>query len=287
MSLLSPQLQAFIAIAKCKTVHGAADVVHLTQTAVTQRIRTLEAKLKTSLFTRTRRGMLLTPEGEALLRYCHAVHEIEGEALAQIKGAGVETEIQMAISGPTSIMHSRIMPQCFPLLKKFPHLLLQFDINDVESGAKKLRNGFVQLAVVPREEVAPEMMSKLLKSERYVLVCSKQWKNRKLHDIIQHERIVDFDHSDQLTYQYLKHFNLLESARHDRHFANRTEGLAMMLMAGLGYGLLTTEFSKPYLDKGQLIMLNGGKMYENVMALAWYTRPEPPQYFSALINAIN
>ena len=53
MSLLSPQLQAFLAVANCKTVHGAAANIHLTQTAVTQRIRSLERLLKTTLFLST------------------------------------------------------------------------------------------------------------------------------------------------------------------------------------------------------------------------------------------
>ncbi len=83
MSLLSPQLQAFQAIVKYKTVHAAADTLNVTQTAVTQRIRALEEKLRVTLFIRTRRGMLLTSEGEALLRYCQAVRDIEGEALAK------------------------------------------------------------------------------------------------------------------------------------------------------------------------------------------------------------
>ena len=68
MSLLSPQLQAFLKVAEQKTVHGAADKLFLTQTAVTQRIRTLETSLGTTLFIRTRRGMALTSEGGALLR---------------------------------------------------------------------------------------------------------------------------------------------------------------------------------------------------------------------------
>src|SRR5205809_339521 len=119
MSLLSPQLQAFIAIAKLKTVHAAANVIHITKTAVTQRIHSLESKLGTTLFTRTRRGMLLTPEGEALLRYCIVAPELEGEALAHIQGAGADTEIRINITGPSSIMHSPSIPPCFPVMQAF------------------------------------------------------------------------------------------------------------------------------------------------------------------------
>jgi LysR family transcriptional regulator (chromosome initiation inhibitor) len=286
MSLISPQLQAFMAVAKYKTVHAASSVVHITQTAVTQRIHALEAKLGTTLFTRTRRGMMLTPEGEALLRYCYAVNEIEGEALAKIKGAGIDSEIRITITGPSSIMRARIIPQCYSVIKKFPHLLVHFDINDLETRVRSLRAGESQLAVIRQEDVAPEMQHKTLLPERYVLVCTSAWKKRKLRDIIESEHIVDYDPSDQMTFNYLKHFDLFNLVKHERHFANRTDALAMMLEAGYGYGVLTTEFSNPYIQKNQLMVLNSGKIYKTNMVLAWYDRPEPPRYFSALINAI-
>lgn len=286
MSLLSPQLQAFIAIAQQKTVHGAADILHITQTAVTQRIRALESSLLTTLFIRTRRGMMLTPEGEALLRYCNAVRELEGEALAKITKTGIDTAVNICISGPTSIMSSRVIPQCLPVLKKFPNLLMHFDVNDIEDRVKTLRSGVCQFALLKQEDLAPEMESKNLKAERYVLVCSSAWKNRKLKDILQTERIIDYDPTDMMTYDYLKHYGLFEYVNHERYFVNRTDALAMMLTQGLGYGVLTTEFSKPYIDNKQLIFLNSGKIFENNMALAWYARHEPPTYFTALINAI-
>lgn len=95
MSLLSPQLEAFQAVAENKTVHGAAKTLGLTQTGVTQRIRTLEGSLGTTLFVRSRRGMLMTNEGEALLRYCLASRDLEGPVLAQIQHAGKKSTIDI------------------------------------------------------------------------------------------------------------------------------------------------------------------------------------------------
>ncbi|MCM0606619.1 MAG: LysR family transcriptional regulator [Xanthomonadaceae bacterium] len=48
MSLRSPQLEAFLSVAKSKTVHGAAKDLGITQTGVTQRIRALEGSLSTT-----------------------------------------------------------------------------------------------------------------------------------------------------------------------------------------------------------------------------------------------
>lgn len=287
MSLLSPQLEAFIAVVNYGTVHGAAKEICLTQTAVTQRIHTLEARLKTTLFTRTRRGMKLTSEGEALLRYCNAAKDLEGEALAKIKGAAVDSEIQICITGPTSIMHSRIIPKCCAILPEFPNLLMYFDVNDKENRHLALRTDQCQFAILQVEDVEPEMESKILKPEKYVLVCSATWKKRPLKDIITNERIIDYDPSDKMTFNYLKHFNLFVNARHDRHFANRTELMAMMIKQGLGYGVLAKEFATPYIEQQELAILNNGRIYENEIVLAWYKRPEPPKYFTALINAIS
>ncbi len=286
MSLLSPQLIAFMAVAQHKTVYGAADGLYLTQTAVTQRIKTLEAALKTTLFIRTRRGMKLTPEGEALLRYCQRAKELEGETLAQIQGAGVATEIELTISAPTSITRSRLLPACVPIMKTFPNLLIHFHVEDREHRHQALRAAQADLIILREEHLMPEMTCKKLVAEEYVLVASSAWKDRTLTNIIKNERIIDFDETDQITFDYLKQYDLFSLAQHSRYFVNRTEDLAYMVAQGMGYTTLAKEFVLPYVQSKELIILNKGKTYDLLPILAWFDRPEPPEYFSALIKAI-
>ncbi len=183
-------------------------------------------------------------------------------------------------------MGSRIIPQCIPVIKEFPKLQLHFDINDVENRIKSVRSGEAQFAIVQQADVPAEMCKKKLNPEDYVLVCAPSWKKRTLYDIIQNERIIDFDPTDQITFNYLKKHRLFSKARHDRHFANRIESLALMIIEGAGYGVLTKEFSEHYVKDRKLILLNEGRVYENEIALVWYERPEPPHYFSALIDAM-
>ncbi len=252
MSLLGPQLDAFLAVTKHKTVHGAARVIHLTQTAVTQRIRTLERMLKTTLFIRTRRGMLLTQEGEALLRYCHAAQVLEGETLASLVGAGLETEVTVTISAPTSMMRARIIPACLSIIKTFTKLLIHFDVDDIEHRHQKLRAGQSDFVIIQEEHLAREMQFKKLTPEQYVLVSSYHWKKRRLKDIIQNERIIDFDPADKMTFDYLKQYNLFDIAQHGRYFVNRTDDLALLVAEGVGYTILAKEFAMPYVENKQL-----------------------------------
>lgn len=286
MTLQSPQLEAFMAIVKHKTVHAAADAIALTQTAVTQRILGLEHQLKTTLFIRSRRGMQLTPEGEALLRYCEAAKELEGEAMAKIQGHHDSTTVTITITGPITLMRSRIIPHCTPVIKKHNNLLIKFNIDDSDQRINKLRTGDAQLAIVKDGLVAREMESKLLSVEEYVLVCTKAWQDRSIEDILQNERIIDFDEEDDMTFAYLKAFNLQKNEQHDRHFVNDTRAMISMIIDGVGYGVLTKEFCNKYIRNGDLLMLNQGKPYHHTVLLAWYPRAQAPAYFQDLIDVI-
>ena len=67
--MLLAQIEAFVEVARTRTVSRAADALFITQPALTARIQRLEADLDTKLFVRTPRGMKLTEAGEAFLPY--------------------------------------------------------------------------------------------------------------------------------------------------------------------------------------------------------------------------
>ncbi len=286
MSLLSANLKAFIAIVRQGTVHGAAKDLHLTQTGVTQRIRAIEKELGTTLFLRSRKGMKLTQEGEALFRYCKGAEDLEGETLSQILGAATDRPIYITAVGPTSVMTARIADQCASLYSEWPNLYLNFVISDSVDRLNMIRSGQASLAIVPPEQVPNEMDSKRLKPDKYILVGSPKWKGRRLSDLLEHERVIDFDESDHTTLNYLKKFDLVSQLKKPRLFVNNNEAIIKYFSRGIGFGTLTQEIAKPLLDAGDLTVLNGGAVMEDPLALVWYPRPEMPPYFKAIINSI-
>ncbi|MCX6118760.1 MAG: LysR family transcriptional regulator [Proteobacteria bacterium] len=286
MSLLSANLQAFAAIARIGTVHGAASELRLTQTGVTQRIRALERDLGTTLFLRSRKGMMLTSDGEALMQYCKGAEDLEGEAMSRISGAASVRPIDVSIIGPTSIMSSRVAKQCQPLFTMWPQLQLHFVLSDISDRINKVRTGEATMAIVPPEQAPNEMTSKLLKPDRFVLVASPQWKGRRITDILATERVIDFNHDDQTTINYLKKYKLIDDLKRPRLFINNNDTLIHYFKHGLGFGTLTIEIAKPYLDSQDLILLNSGVAMEDPLALVWYPRHEVPAYFQAILKAI-
>jgi LysR family glycine cleavage system transcriptional activator len=87
-------LPAFRTVAELQNLRAAAEVLHLTHSAVSQQIRGLEAQLGFPLFERRGRRVVLNPAGEALLRSTRA-------ALSQL-----DDGVQAAVAAATGSAHS-------------------------------------------------------------------------------------------------------------------------------------------------------------------------------------
>jgi DNA-binding transcriptional LysR family regulator len=286
MSLLNHNLQAFLVVVESSTISGAAEKIGLGQTGVTQRIRALEKDLNVTLFTRSRKGMSLTPEGKSLLKYCIRARELEGETFSEIKGAATQKEIELRIAGPTSCMSGRIVQQIKYVFKKWPRLNLHFLIDDRENRLDLLKQGLADIVVLHPHQVPSELDSKLIKPDEYFLLGHPRYRGRDLKEILETERLYAFHAEDHTSLNYLKTFDLLKHLKRSRLFANENRTLSQLLIEGAGIGILSREISEPFIESGQLIKLNHGKAMKDPVALAWYPRTEMPVYFKEIIKAI-
>jgi len=75
------QLRAFHHVAICGGFSRAAEMLRLTQPAVSDQVRRLEEEYDVLLFNRIRKQITLTPEGEALLQITRRMFDNEREAL--------------------------------------------------------------------------------------------------------------------------------------------------------------------------------------------------------------
>jgi DNA-binding transcriptional LysR family regulator len=67
---------------------------------------------------------------------------------------------------------------------------------------------------------------------------------------------------------------------------NENGALIRMFAAGIGFGTLTEDIAKPFIENGELIKLNRGQVFENPLALTWYPRHEKSNYFQDIIRLI-
>ena len=61
--------KVFYTVAQCKNISHAADMLFVSQPAVSKSVKTLENLLNIQLFSRSSKGVSLTPEGEVLYKH--------------------------------------------------------------------------------------------------------------------------------------------------------------------------------------------------------------------------
>ena len=67
------QVLYVLEIADCRSISAAAARLYLSQSALSQQVQRLEAELGYTLFSRTPRGLTLTPSGEKFCREARTV----------------------------------------------------------------------------------------------------------------------------------------------------------------------------------------------------------------------
>jgi DNA-binding transcriptional LysR family regulator len=127
---------------------GAAESLHLSQSAVSQQVAVLEREVGVPLLERTTNGPKLTAAGEALMVHGDAVmcrlEEAERE-LAQI--AGLEGGRLRLASFPTA--SATLMTSALSIFRKrFPKIELHFSEDEPEDSFPALKRGDFDLAVV-------------------------------------------------------------------------------------------------------------------------------------------
>lgn len=122
-------LLAFVTVAREGSFTRAAGTLGVTASALSQAIKGLEGRLKIRLLTRTTRSVAPTSAGERLMNAIgHRFDEIESEldALTELRDKPAGT---VRITCGDNVLHTVLLPKLTPLLKQYPDVKLEFDVN--------------------------------------------------------------------------------------------------------------------------------------------------------------
>jgi DNA-binding transcriptional LysR family regulator len=122
-------LLSFVTVAREGSFTRAAALLGVTQSALSQSVRGLEERLRIRLLTRTTRSVSPTSAGERLMQAIgFRFDEIEAEldALTELRDKPAGT---VRITCGDAILHAVLLPKLAPLLREYPDIKLEFDVN--------------------------------------------------------------------------------------------------------------------------------------------------------------
>ncbi len=232
MKIASNHLEAFYSVAKHLSFSKGANAVHVTQSAVSQRISQLEEELGTSLFIREPKALKLTPQGEKLLRYCQYQEQHENELLSELKVSHKKNQIlagEIRIGGFSSIARSAIVPALAPLLQKNPALGFTLVTKELSELLPILKSGEVDYLITNKNPDRQDIEAIYLGIEENVLVESKHFKDT--------QNCLDHDAADVTTSGYFK-VSKKDNSKFQRRYVDDVYGLIDGVKLGLGRAVL-------------------------------------------------
>jgi LysR family glycine cleavage system transcriptional activator len=120
-------LTAFRAVAESQNLRAAADVLHLTHSAVSQQIRGLEEQLGFDLFERRGRRVVLNPAGEALLRSVQTALTQLDDGVQAAAAAASGAAQRLRVTSLPSFAQRWLLPRMGRWRERHPTLALEID----------------------------------------------------------------------------------------------------------------------------------------------------------------
>jgi len=152
------QINAFLAIAELESFSLAAERLHITQPAVSKRIRQLESSINAPLFDRIGKRSILTPDGKAFKPHAERIlQELQSfrSALSQ-QQATPSGSLSVATSHHVGLHR---LPQTLRNFKiRYPRVDLDLHFMDSEDACVAVANSELELAIVTLPEHTDERL---------------------------------------------------------------------------------------------------------------------------------
>lgn len=142
------QLRAFVTVASVLHFGQAAKLLHISQPAVSQRIRYLERELRISLFVRTTRGIHLTDAGRTFLPHAQGLIDREDRAMAEMRAltSGHAGKLRVGYYSTSSPRLTTELVRQFR--QDFPGVAVEPSHANSALNLLRLREGVIDIGVV-------------------------------------------------------------------------------------------------------------------------------------------
>lgn len=165
--------RTFLGIVAGGSFVRAAEQLHVTQTAVSARVRTLEEQIGARLFVRNKAGASLTPAGEQFVRYASMLVQVWERARHQVAVPRGRRSV-LAMGCEMSLWDPLLLDWLLWMRTEAPHLALRTEVGFPADLIDRVASGMLDIAVVYAPQQRPGLRVELLIEEKLVLVTTRK-----------------------------------------------------------------------------------------------------------------
>lgn len=163
--------KTFLEVVATGSFVGAAERLHLTQTAISARIRLLEEQVGRRLFVRNRAGARLTPAGERFQHYATTLVQVWERARQQIALPPGRANL-VGVGGEFSLWSPLMADWMLWMRENQPDVAVRAEVDSPSRLLERVHEGSLDLAVLYSPPQRPELVLELLAEEKLVLVTT-------------------------------------------------------------------------------------------------------------------
>lgn len=255
-------LAALAAVIREGSFERAARALHVTPSAVSQRVRQLEERLGAALVVRDQ-PCRPTATGRRLCQHVDRVRLLEQELQGTLPALAPQGQARVPL--PVAVNADSLATWFAPAAASFAAtapVLLEVAVDDQDHTGEWLRNGAVLAAVTGSARPAAGCNSRPLGAMRYLAAASPGFMRRHFADgvgaasLSQAPSLV-FDAKDELQARWARR----QCHRHvelPRHVLPSSQAFVTASVAGMGWGLHPQALIAPLLADGSLVELVPG-----------------------------
>jgi len=237
--------RTFLEIVKTGSFANAAASLHITQTAVSARIRVLEQELGQPLFVRNKAGSKLTFSGQRFQRFATSIVQLSEQAIRSLS-LPLGRDLVVAIGAELSIS-SPLIPQWLAWMQMYcPEFAVAARIDTSERLVEHVQDGSLDVAILYGAPRRTGLIAELLFEEQLVLASANTGSADRTRN---HVRI---DWGEQFAEAYDAAFPAQSTAPVSISYGPLA--LDYILAAG-GSGYFRRGFIRPYLEDGRLSLV--------------------------------
>ena len=166
------RLQVFYTVAKQLSFTKAADILYMTQPAVTFQVKQLEEHFNTRLFERSHGRISLTPTGELVLGYADRILALTGEMEARVGELTGQVTGPLMIGASTTIAEYQLPRILGEFKSRFPQVQARLTVANSETIASKVADHSLDVGLIEAPSHNPNLNTVACCEDELVMICT-------------------------------------------------------------------------------------------------------------------